>query len=198
MNAPQQIYIPGQAMEGGFFAGIILIDGAQYATIVAPKAQGETVGPWGEYGKKIPANHFADGLANTIAMAEHGSYIAKWALDLDINGHQDWYIPSRDELELIYRNLKPTTDENYCSYRDGENPSSVPQGGLYEDNSPAQTQAPNFQEGAEESLDSIWHWSSTQYSAYSAFVQTFSDGYQLSDHKGNKHRVRAVRRFIIH
>jgi hypothetical protein len=40
-------------------------------------------------------------------------------------------------------------------------------------------------------------WTSSQYSAYHAFVQDFSDGYQSTFHKDNEWRVRAVRRSII-
>ena len=46
-----------------------------------------------------------------------------------------------------------------------------------------------FQEG--------WHWTSTQCSAYSAFIQFFDDGDQDDTRKDDTYRVRAVRRFII-
>ena len=42
-----------------------------------------------------------------------------------------------------------------------------------------------------------WHLSSTQYSAYDAYVQHFSDGLQTNNLKVNGHCVRAVRRKLI-
>lgn len=42
-----------------------------------------------------------------------------------------------------------------------------------------------------------WHWTSTQYSADSAFFQDFEGGYQYLSGKDNSLRVRAVRRFVI-
>lgn len=43
-----------------------------------------------------------------------------------------------------------------------------------------------------------WHWSSTQCSADSAFIQVFDGGGQLTGRKSLTGRARAVRRFISH
>lgn len=60
---------------------------------------------WGEYGKDIPgAKHDRDGMANTVAMADAGSDLAKNTLDLNHDGHADWYLPSRQELALCWMN----------------------------------------------------------------------------------------------
>lgn len=42
-----------------------------------------------------------------------------------------------------------------------------------------------------------WHWTSTQYSAVTAFVQDFGDGSQTSGNKITTRRVRPVRSFVI-
>ena len=187
--------VPGTPFEGGFYAGRIRVNDDVFALIVAPKAQGDAEpAPWGKYGSEIPgAASFFDGRANTIAMAEAGSEIARWALQLDIGGRTDWYLPSRDELELIYRNLKPTAEKNWRSR--GDNPSSVPVGYAYSPDAPAQTAAEAFREGGSEALKDGWYWSSTQYSAYLAWYQDFGDGYQGGSGKTNELRARAVRRF---
>jgi hypothetical protein len=188
----------GHAMEGGFFAGIVLVDGIKYGVVVAPREHGETEGNWGEYGKVIEAFEFADGQKNTDAMAAAGSAIATWAKGLDIDGHKDWYVPARDELELIYRNLKPGTGETAGYFRNGENPSSVPTGQLYVRNKPMQTTVDEFKAGGAEAMEEDgWYWSSSQSSAGNAFVQAFSGGDQYGNHKGLEWRVRAVRRFLI-
>jgi len=46
-------------------------------------------------------------------------------------------------------------------------------------------------------IEGDWHWTSSQCSAYHAFVQGFSDGDQSISTKVNEWRVRAVRRFLI-
>lgn len=200
MNSINQVNIPaiGTAFEGGFYAGRLQIDGRQYALIVAPKAEGETTGKWGEYGQEVPgARSYNDGRANTLAMAEAGSALAQWALGLSIAGHDDWHLPSRDELEILYRNLKPTDAENYCSFRDGDNASSLPAGYPYTEESPTQTPAEVFQAGQPEAFEPRWHWASTQYSPHNAWLQHFDDGLQHYNHKSNELRARAVRKIPV-
>ncbi|MDP3848593.1 MAG: DUF1566 domain-containing protein [Pseudomonas sp.] len=202
MNAHTQIATPtigGTPFAGGFYAGRFLLDGTEYALIVAPKALGEHhPTAWGEYGQNIEgARSCNDGRANTEAMAAAGSALGQWALTLDIADHKDWYIPSRDELELCYRNLKPTTQENWASFRDGDNPSSVPVGYPYTEESPAQTTAPEFQEGGAEAFQPEWYYASTQHSPDYAWVQDFDVGYQDNDPKGGARRAVAVRRYKV-
>lgn len=198
-NAPITASLPaiGTKFEGGFFAGLFNLNGDTYALIVSPKAQGELEeAAWGPRGLDIPARNYNDGLANTQAMAEAGSDLARWMLSLEIGGFTDWYLPSRDELELLYRNLKPTTAGNY-TWRAGDNPSSVPPGYPYTEEVPAQTAAAAFQDDADEALSPEWYWSSTQYSPNSAWIQLFDDGDQDLAHEDGESRARAVRRFKV-
>jgi hypothetical protein len=189
----------GVAFAGGFYAGRIRIGADVFALIVAPKAEGEhKTAPLLESSKSIPgALSFFDGAANTAALAEAGSDLAKWAQGLAIGGFTDWYLPARDELEVLYRSFKPTTEENYC-WR-GDNPSSVPPGYAYSLDVPAQSSAEAYREGAPEAFDDAWYWSSTQYAggvAY-AWYQYFGDGGQGDGHKDGPLRARAVRRVKV-
>ena len=191
---------PGTPFEGGFYAGRFRIGEQLFALIVAPKAAGElTECAWLPEYRDVPgATSCCDGLANTEAMAAAGSTTAQGARALDIGGFSDWYVPSRDELELLYRNLKPTTEENACSFRDGDNPSSAPTGYPYAEASPAQTSAQAFQAGGSEAFEAAWYWSSTQYSRGYAWGQGFGLGLQLSGGKSwAGGRARAVRRFSL-
>lgn len=193
----------GSPIEGGFFAGTIqLDDGTRYGLVVAPKADGQHADTlfWIDEYKDAPgAQSYNDGLANTIAMADAGSALAQWARSLRIAGHDDWYIPSQDELELCYRNLKTTAEKNYCYARSGINLSAVPPTRPYTTTLPAQTTAKPFTENGNEAFDAAGYWSSTQHAADSAYAwcQDFLNGLQYYDNTNLKLRARAVRRFAI-
>lgn len=189
----------GSAFQGGFFAGLLNIEGQLHGLIVAPKAAGELdEARWGEYGKDIAgATSVYDGLANTQAMAEAGSDLAKWTLELNIESFTDWYLPSRDELEILYRQFKPTTETNYQYGRHGENSSAVPITQHYSAEAPAQTSHEAFQEGDEQAFADGWYWSSTQCSPYDAWCQGFGGGGQDDCRKDGELRARAVRRFKV-
>lgn len=195
MNTTEQLPAEyGAPYEGGYFAGVVRIGDTTCAIAAAPKAQGETTGHWIDGYKAVPgARSCCDSMANTLAMAEAGSQLAQWALALDINGHKDWCLPARDVLELCYRNLKPTPWENSCTFRDGDNASSVPVGYPYTEASPVQTSAPAFQQGGAEAFEADYYLSSTQCSADYAYLQGFYDGGQYGSGKSFKAKARAVR-----
>lgn len=184
----------GAPFEGGFYGGQIRIGVAIFAIAWAPKAHGETMAFWLPSYTEVPnAASCFDSMANTKAMAEAGSPLGKWALGLDINGHRDWCVPARDVLELGYRLLKPGTDVNSCSFRDGDNPSSIPAGYPYTNEAPAQTLAEAFRSGGDEAFDEDWYWSSTQGSASGAWSQDVSAGDQDGHDKNFVGRARACR-----
>ena len=193
--------ILGTSMDGGFYAGRIFVCDQPFALIVAPKAEGEHgEAVWIDRRKDIPeAISYCDGLDNTKAMAEAGSKLAKWALDLRIGGLDDWYLPSQDELEIIYRNLKPTTETNSCYARSGINLSSITPTRPYTPDFPLQTQAEAFIEGGDQAFESDLYWSSTQHASGSgyAWFQNFYNGHQNYGAIYGKLRARAVRRLSI-
>lgn len=190
-------YEIGDALGSGYYSGLIRIGDDVHALIVSPREHGEFgIVKLLDSAKPVPgADSFADGLANTRALAEAGSELAAKVLALEINGVAGWAIPARDQLELLYRNHKPTAGDNWCSYRDGENPSSVPFGGLYTADSPAQTGVEAFRDGGSEAFSESWYWSSTfiPASPVCAFGQTFRSGTQTWDYIIFRNRVRAVR-----
>lgn len=184
----------GTAYEGGFFGGIVNINGVPHAIAWAPKAEGETQGIWHADEPGLIAPSCNDSVANTQAMAKVGSAIAQWALGLCINGHTDWCIPARDVLEQAYRYLKPTTEASNGWMRCGDNPSSVPVGYPYRTQAaPIQTTFEAFQEGGAEAFEDTWYWGSTQASASSAWFQNFYYGRQGNSYLYVEMRVRAVR-----
>jgi hypothetical protein len=192
--------IPGTPFGGGFYAGQIMIAGVLHALIVAPKAEGERQGAWLESEQRVAgADSYCDGMQNTVAMAEAGSELGQWARGLNINGFTDWHIPSQDELEILYRNLKPTAETNSLYGRSGVNVSAVPPTFAYSREVPAQTMAPAFTEGGEQAFEDEWYWSSTHHAAGDdyAWIQGFDFGFQVSNLKSASLRARAVRRLPI-
>jgi hypothetical protein len=189
----------GQAYGGGFVTGITRdpATGKRFLNITAG-AEHELVGKWGEYGVKIEgADSFTDSRANTQAMAAAGSELAAKVLALSIGGYNDWAIPARDVQELQYRHFKPTTEENWESSRNGDNPHSEPVGQLYSAEDPLQTVHVAFQEGGPEAFRDTWYWSSSQRSADNAFTVLFDVGGQYTNVKGGELRVRPVRSELI-
>jgi Protein of unknown function (DUF1566) len=191
----------GASLEGGFYAGQILIGGVLHALIVAPKAEGERgdVTSLDSEQRVVGADSYCDGMQNTVAMAAAGSELAQWARGLQIGGFADWFIPSQDELEIIYRAFKPTAETNSLYGRAGVNASAVPPTHAYTEALPAQTTVAGFAEDGEQAFADTWYWSSTQHAAYdtSAWGQDFLNGLQDDDYKSASLRARAVRRFPI-
>lgn len=92
---------------------------------------------------------FGTGKANTAAIVSvqgNGNYAAKICSDLDINGYDDWYLPSKSECFSMYFNLKTMrglghfTDAIYWSsteasignaYSQYSNDGFPPNGGYY-------------------------------------------------------------------
>lgn len=185
----------GTPMEGGYFGGIINVDGKQKGVIWAPKREGEISSILLPSGKVIEgAGSPCDCTANTKALLDASSPAAQRIAGLEISGFKDWVIPSRDVLEIGYRHFKPTACTNYCSWRDGENPSSVPPGWLYTESNPAMTPLEAFQEGGAEAFDEDWYFSSSVLpSGKTAFCQYFVTGHQYGSNLSAECRVRAVR-----
>ena len=187
----------GQAFGGGFVTGVTVENGQRYLNITAGAAH-ELKGVWGARGVIIEgASSFTNSRSNTESMAGAGSELAQKVLALEISGYTDWAIPARDVQELQYRHLKPTSEENYCWNRDGDNPNSLPVGLLYTAEFPAQTAIPAFRDDGEEAFSGSWYWSSTQRSADNAFGMYFDDGDQYYYGKSTELRVRPVRRLFI-
>ena len=188
--------IPGTPFRGGFYVARYQIDGVERALIVAPKAAGE-LSPerWSRISPRVDgALSFVDGLANTRAMAEAGSALAKAALALRIGEFDDWCIPARDQIELLYRFFKPTGQKNWCCR--GDNPSSLPPRFAYMPDDPAQTVIEAFKAGGAEAFETDnGYWSSTQSAGGDGFAwyQDFDNGGQNDGRKVYELLARAVR-----
>jgi hypothetical protein len=203
----------GEPWGGGYFAGYIshTADGSvTHALIVAPRATGATGTGYTlttNLAWKTAATTTAgttsvfNGVVNTAAMVTAGITdhpAAEFCVNLSIGGFNDWYLPSRDELDIAYFNLKPTTALNTLAW--GANAYSVPARTLnYITTIPAQTGLPLFATGGSEAFVDAFHWSSTELNSTNGWDFRFSDGVRGGGLSGKTtaHRVRAFRRIAL-
>ena len=215
----------GDAAWGGYMAGIIDTTrpgsigggdpsqaGLRYLLIVSPKSIEFTTGKKWKTSDDAGPNATAtlwDGLAATEAMFAAGSayeaatYCRELAFPQD--GGSRWYLPAKNELELLYRNLKPTTEPHYNA--SGANVASDPTGVAYvpgSSDNPSQSGIAAFQQGGAQALEGVsgpYYWSSTESSALYAWYQHVGGSSAGLQGYGSKtattRRVRPVRRFVL-
>jgi len=202
-TAPPPPTTIGQAYAGGFWAGQISTAGngiADYNLVVAPVASGQNNSKQWKTSDTLTAgtNSVIDGPTNSANMNNASHPAAQFCEGLTIGGFSDWYMPAKNELEVCYYNLKPTTYVNTTS--SGTNTNAVPsRGSNYTSGTPAQTSATDFKSGGAEAFASGVYWSSTQVfnSEFFAWRQYFLNGEQDYRAKTNYYRVRAVRRVAV-
>lgn len=176
MAKKQATNIPalGLPFAGGFFGGEIIIDGERYALVVAPKAEGEKLDiPYKKKDRNTAdgADSDDEGMVNCALINDANHPAAQFCRGLQIGGFDDWYLPSRDELAIIWRSLGP-------------NRKKTPE---------------LFRSGAIEAFEGRWYWSSTEHASDSnlAWVVDFHLGTQGYNLKYSTCGVRAVRRLKI-
>jgi hypothetical protein len=194
----------GDAYQGGYFAGQIGVSGvATHNLVIGPVASAQTTGIAYKNANTATAgaDSVIDGPQNTADIVADGNstvYPAgHFCNDLVIGGFSDWYMPAKNELEVCYFNLKPTTASNNTS--SGINANAVPaRASNYTAGNPAQTTAADFvtSTGAE-AFTALSYWSSSENSATNAWEQFLANGGQYDDGKTNPKRVRAVRRVAV-
>ena len=199
----------GQKFEGGYFAGVIRVKDRAYLVLAAPKSTEGSVRFKTQRSGTPGIHRVNDGWSNTNAMNDTEHPAAQYCRNLNVGGNTDWYLPSRDELELCYRNLKPTDRSNTTSgagdfsgnlsLANGTNLNSIPTGSAYTETDPTRTIVTAFQTGNVEAFALAWYWTSTESSSYTNYslIQHFSDGGQLWNFKTSVYRVRGARRVLI-
>ena len=196
----------GDAYEGGYYAGQISTAGngvADYNLVVGPLSTAQTTNTqWKNANTATTgADSVIDGPQNTSDMVADGNSTvypaAHFCNNLTIGGFSDWYFPAKNEFEVCYYNLKPTTANNNTS--GGTNTNAVPsRGSNYTTGDPSQTSATAFVTGTGgERFTDINYWSSTDYSATTALTHSFGYGLQINRNKASFYSIRAVRRVAV-
>jgi len=96
---PNQAYRIGDTGPAGgiiFFDRGFAGDGWQY--LEAAPAETEFTAQWGAYERDV-------GTMTAVGFGKQNTK-AQICDALDINGYKDWFLPSKDELDLMYKNLK--------------------------------------------------------------------------------------------
>lgn len=232
-RADTQLNIDITSIEGtGTFSTWVIA--ARWKVIVAPRAGGENDSVmYKNANTAAPAACWTltSGKRATDAMIAAGTStiypLAHWAASLrtmngsGLSGYDDWYIPARDELELIWRNLKPVTNANYITQdrynapaytsnankddltqQHGVNRNSDPAGAAYTASVPGQTAAAAFQStGAEKMEFGSKNYGScseaTSTDEWQHFYASSTPGSQGSRNKTTLNAARAVRRSIL-
>jgi hypothetical protein len=113
----------GASFCGGFYTGTICAADTTYYLIVAPNSSGCACCQW----KIVNSSTFGttscvDGYANTYGPMDNASHPAgNFTATRTINSLSDWYMPARDELNIMYTNKgsMPSNEEfaaaNYWS-----------------------------------------------------------------------------------
>lgn len=188
----------GAAVGGGYYAGKINQGGTEYYLIVSPKASGEVQYARFKTSQTTTAGTFSDvdGPTNSANMNTSVHEIAYFCNALVIGGYTDWYMPAKNELEVLYYNLKPFASSNVTS--SGINANAVPsRGSNYTSLVPAQTSVDIFKSGGSEALDAGSYWSSTPADSTFAWEQDFFDGTQRTNYKNDQRMGRAIRRVAV-
>ena len=140
----------GQQVPGGYFVGINRIGNNMYSVVVSPEYT-EIKLQWKTTNTFTRNTHSkSNGLSNTQAMYSDTHPAAAYCVGLEVNGCNDLYLPSINEMESCYRNLKPSTSENAVRQNTptqsaaGVNRSSIPSGNAYTLTTPRQTIATPF------------------------------------------------------
>jgi len=192
----------GDSFGGGFFAGQISTAGngiADYNLVIGPVATAQSTAlAWKTSNTGGDPTSVIDGPANSATMNSATYPAAQFCEALSIGGFTDWYMPAKNELEVCYYNLKPSTSANDTA--SGTNTNAVPsRGSNYTSGTPAQTSATDFRNTGTEKFSGQGYWASTQASATQGWVQVFNTGTQYAYNKDRSvsYKVRAVRRVAV-
>ena len=110
-------YKIGEIQQGGI---VFYLDATNEHGLVCATNDQTTSAKWGCYGTNLLAGDAAigKGESNTLIIVTKcttSGIAAKLCYDLVSNGYNDWFLPSKDELNLMYNNLKINGKGNFSN-----------------------------------------------------------------------------------
>lgn len=207
----------GSTLQGGIVGGFISTNQDGVATDVLIVAEASLITGTHDWKnadtETVGTDSLIDGPSNFAAMATASHPIAAEVETTmntaEVGGYSDWYIPAVAELDVLYQELKPTTDNNSTGSAI-DNPWAVPKrvSGDRTTGDPSQTGVTDFQSGGAEAFYSAATAASTDYYASSTQIELFgSKGnaraveFQTGNIAGwgktSAFRVRAIRRVSV-
>ena len=162
----------GKMYEGGL---IFYLNTADGTGMVAATSDQSTSAEWGCWNTEIDGANgeaIGNGAQNSMEILNGCMDIgiaAKLCDDLKLNGKDDWFLPSKDELNLMWTKLADA-DQN-CENTGLDDPKNLG------------------------SFANACYWSSTEFSGNHAWAQFFFNGHQGYGSKLFSEHVRAVRAF---
>lgn len=187
----------GQQVNGGWFAGISRSKTSAYGILVAPKS---TEGRSLKQFNRLVANAHANRQVKSISSCRQTTAAIE---------DTAWELPSKYDVELCYRNLKPSIEENWIKPArtpswgppSGINPTSIPVGRKYTDTNPEQTLAVLFCHGSAEAFELGRYWTLPVGLSVTptTMIHNFTDGNQFwcGSYNYVDFVLRAVRRVLI-
>jgi hypothetical protein len=109
---------PAVAVGQNYAGGIVFyVDSTgQHGLVCAPFDQGRP--PWGLYGMNVQgtSKDFGTGANNTAIIVGYGISAATLCDTLILNGYNDWYLPSAEELSVMCYNLHRSGLGNFLGF----------------------------------------------------------------------------------
>lgn len=193
----------GAAYGGGYFAGQLNLGGVVYNLVVSDQSVGQAINKkWGPVGVETGYTSYDNGAPSSAALAALGSSYeaATFCENLNTGGFTDWYLPSQNEMNIIYYFLKPSTGANNTGV--GANANAVspqPISTNYTSGNPAQTTATAFRTGGAQTMASEngFAWTTTEVDGNNAIAVGFGNGNNNNTRKDNgANDVRAIRKVL--
>ena len=112
------VFNSGQLIGSSYAGGLVAWNDGNGGGLVFADVDQSTSAPWGCQGTFITLTQtgFGTGATNTQAIVDNCadlSTAARICHDLTLNGYDDWFLPSKDEMSMVYNIILPAIDIFY-------------------------------------------------------------------------------------